>query len=70
MTKRQARRLVLDVAARTILHDIDNGSGWIYGDDDGPDEDMRSEADVKRIHEAIRELAAEFRRRAGEEIPA
>lgn len=64
MTKREAKRLVYGIAADTILHDIDNGSHWICMED-GSNEELRSQSDIDRIHEAIREVAAILDRKAG-----
>jgi hypothetical protein len=47
------------IAARTIRADIENGSGWIYEDDNG---DTRPTPDVERIELAIEAVATALER--------
>jgi hypothetical protein len=76
VTKREAKRYVARMTARSVRHDIDNASGWIYAAEDAtylrdaygrpssePSHD-RSDADVARIEAAIDELASELERRS------
>lgn len=62
MTKAQAKKLVLQVAASTISNDVrDLAAGWLCEDDDGND---RPEKDVERIKDAAEDFVAEMLRRA------
>lgn len=57
MNRREARCLVLRRAAAELFSDIDNGSGWISEDDHG---EPYSEADIKRMERAVRELCEQL----------
>jgi hypothetical protein len=58
MTKREAKKLVYEVTAATLHTDLESvGAGWIYENDDGSE---RSEADVKRIGDAIEDFVREL----------
>lgn len=58
MNKREAKRYACRVLGLLAEHHIDNGSGFIYEDDE-----VSSEGDVARVEEALRDLADELRRR-------
>ncbi len=55
MKQHEAMALVRDVAATTILNELDNGSAWIYEAD-------FSEADIRRIEKAIKAFAKKHQR--------
>jgi len=57
MTKQQAKKVVLRTLAITLQYDLDNGSGWIYTD-------QESLGDVQRIESAIKEVRNELERRS------
>lgn len=50
MKQHEAMALVRDVAATTMLNELDNGSAWIY-------EEGHSDADIRRIEKAIKAFA-------------
>jgi len=60
MTKKEARRMVSRAVASSILADIDNGSGYLFENEDG---EPLSDADCNRIRRAAEELADFLRRR-------
>jgi hypothetical protein len=53
----EARRYVYDCFATTLAADLDNGSGYIFEDDD------LDEFDVRRIQKAVKLVIKELRRK-------
>lgn len=69
MTKREARAYVCRVLAATLREDISNGSGWIYDATEAKvthseGGELRNDADVARIEQAIRDEIASLDRRS------
>jgi hypothetical protein len=61
MNRREAKRRIFAAMATTLSHDF-CAAEWVWQDVDGKD---LSEADLRRMDEAIEEIVEEFERRAG-----
>ena len=59
-SKAEWKKRILSALAVTVINDVESlGAGYVYGDEDP------GEKDRKRVEEAARDLADEFRRRSG-----